>query len=251
MRVVCVFYINQQVIYSLFSFPAGTEGVWGHPAPLSAQDQNTQRGSETFKKLPARASGVEWPAMEAGDADAQLMLRYARGDARAFDLLYSNHRAGLWRYIRRMVADDAATDDVFQECWSRVIAHRADYRPEARFSTWLYRIAHNCCMDHWRRHGRRGARETVDDDAVAAAADDPAAGPLPAAIEDESSRRLAAALARLPVEQRAAFLLYVEGGMSVAEIGEAMNVNAETAKSRLRYATAKLKEMLGADAPTG
>jgi RNA polymerase sigma-70 factor (ECF subfamily) len=187
--------------------------------------------------------------MEAGDADAQLMLRYARGDARAFDLLYSNHRAGLWRFIRRTVADDAATDDVFQECWSRVIAHRGDYRPQARFATWLYRIAHNCCMDHWRRHGRRGARETADDDALAAAADDPADGPLPAALADESGRRLAAALARLPAEQRSAFLLYVEGGMSVAEIAEATNVNPETAKSRLRYATAKLKEMLGADAP--
>lgn len=187
--------------------------------------------------------------MEAGDADAQLMLRYANGDVRAFDLLYANHRAGLWRFIRRTVADDAATDDVFQECWSRVIAHRADYRPEARFATWLYRIAHNCCMDHWRRRGRRSARESADEDAIAVAMDDPAAGPLPAAIADESGRRLAAALARLPEEQRSAFLLYVEGGLSVAEIGESMNVNAETAKSRLRYAVAKLKEMLGADAP--
>lgn len=186
--------------------------------------------------------------MEAGDADAQLMLRYARGDARAFDRLYANHRAGLWRFIRRSVADNAATDDVFQECWSRVIAHRTDYRPEARFATWLYRIAHNCCMDHWRRHGRRGARETADEDAVAAAADDPAGGPLPEAIADESGRRLAAALAQLPPEQREAFLLYVEGGMSVAEIGETTGVNAETAKSRLRYAVAKLKQTLGDEA---
>jgi RNA polymerase sigma-70 factor (ECF subfamily) len=187
--------------------------------------------------------------MEAGDADAQLMLRYAQGDARAFDLLYANHRTGLWRFIRRTVGDDAATDDVFQECWSRVIAHRAEYRPEARFATWLYRIAHNCCMDHWRRRGRRGARESADDDAVAAAADDPAAGPLPAAIADESGRRLTEALARLPPEQRQAFLLYVEGGLSVTEIGAATGVDPEGAKSRLRYAVAKLKEMLGADAP--
>lgn len=187
--------------------------------------------------------------MEAGDADAQLMLRYARGDARAFDVLYAHHRAGLWRFIRRTVADDVATDDVFQECWSRVIAHRADYRPEARFATWLYRIAHNCCMDHWRRHGRRSTRESADEDAIAGAIADPAAAPLPAAIADQSARRLAAALARLPEEQRGAFLLYVEGGLSVAEIGEATGVSAEAAKSRLRYAVAKLKEMLGADAP--
>lgn len=187
--------------------------------------------------------------MEAGDADAQLMLRYAQGDARAFDQLYANHRAGLWRFVRRTVGEDAATDDVFQECWSRVIAHRGEYRPEARFATWLYRIAHNCCMDHWRRRGRRGARESADDEAIAAAADDPAAGPLPAAIAVESGRRLTQALERLPPEQRMAFLLYVEGGLSVAEIGAATGVGPEAAKSRLRYAVAKLKEMLGADAP--
>ncbi|MGQ0383875.1 MAG: sigma-70 family RNA polymerase sigma factor [Gammaproteobacteria bacterium] len=186
--------------------------------------------------------------MEAGDADAQLMLRYAGGDARAFDLLYANQRLALWRYIRRTVGDDAATDDVFQECWSRVIANRARYRPEARFATWLYRIAHNCCMDFWRRSGRRGARETADDEAVAAASA-PAPGPLQSALAQESGARLAAALAELPDEQKGAFLLYVEGGLSVAEIGEATGVNAETAKSRLRYAVAKLKEKLGADAP--
>ena len=70
-----------------------------------------------------------------GDADAQLMLRYAAGDARAFDALYDGHRRALWRFIRRSVPDAAATDDVFQECWSRVIAHREAYRPEARFAT--------------------------------------------------------------------------------------------------------------------
>lgn len=187
--------------------------------------------------------------MEAGDADAQLMLRYAAGDARAFDRLYANHRAALWRFIRRTVGDPAATDDVFQDCWSRVIAHRAQYRPTARFATWLYRVAHNCCMDHWRKSGRRAARESADDDAIAQAPGDPAGGPEETALAGEAAARLTAALARLPEEQRHAFLLYVEGGLSVTEIGEVTGVNPETAKSRLRYAVARLKETLGADAP--
>src|SRR5688572_31641669 len=129
-----------------------------------------------------------------GDADAQLMLRYAAGDARAFDALYDGHRRALWRFIRRSVPDAAATDDVFQECWSRVIAHRESYRPEARFATWLYRIAHNCCMDHWRRsgrRGRRGTRETADEDAVLEAAGDAASGPLEMALQGEAGERLA------------------------------------------------------------
>ena len=187
--------------------------------------------------------------MGEGDADAQLMLRYAAGDARAFDALYATHRSALWRFIRRSVQDAAATDDVFQECWSRVITHRESYRPEARFVTWLYRIAHNCCMDHWRRSGRRNTREAADDDAIEAAADERSAGPLEAVLEGESVERLAAALEQLPQEQRAAFLLYVEGGLSVTEIGQATGVNAETAKSRLRYAVARLKRALAEAAP--
>ena len=186
--------------------------------------------------------------MGEGDADAQLMLRYAAGDARAFDELYATHRGGLWRFIRRSVRDAAATDDVFQDCWSRVIAHRENYRPEARFATWLYRIAHNCCVDYWRRSGRREAREAADEAAMLAAADDPAAEPLESALAGEARERLFGAIDRLPEEQRSTFLLYVEGGLSVAEIGEAMGVGAETAKSRLRYAVARLKQALVADA---
>ena len=182
-------------------------------------------------------------------ADAQLMLLYAAGDARAFEELYERNRAGLWRFIRRLVRDPAATDDVFQECWLRVIGNREHYRPTARFTTWLYRIAHNCCMDHWRKSGRRAARETLDDDAIAAAADAPATNPLAIAIAGEAHERLGIALEGLPEEQRVAFLLYVEAGMSVAEIAEQTGVNAETAKSRLRYAAARLKEALGNDAP--
>ena len=183
--------------------------------------------------------------MEAGDADAQLMQRYAAGDAGAFDRLYDSYRAAVWRYVRRLVQDPAAADDVFQECWMRVIANRGSYRPQARFATWLFRIAHNCCMDHWRRTGRRGARETADDEAVAAAADPAPDAPQAAALAVEDERRLAAALAELPEEQRAAFLLYVEGGLSVAEIADATGTGAETAKSRLRYAVARLKQALG------
>jgi RNA polymerase sigma-70 factor (ECF subfamily) len=189
--------------------------------------------------------------MEERDADAQLMLRYAAGDAHAFEELYARNRAGLWRFIQRLVRDAAATDDVFQECWSRVIGGRKRYRPTARFTTWLYRIAHNCCMDHWRRSARRAAHETTDDDAIAAAADAPGSGPFAIAVADDARGRLTLALARLPQEQRVAFLLYVEGGLSVVEIAEQTGAGVETAKSRLRYAVARLKEALGNDAPLG
>jgi hypothetical protein len=76
---------------------------------LPARLQRSNRAGAAFR--------VEWPAMKEGDVGAQLMLRYAAGDARAFDELYAAHRGALWRFIRRSVREPAATDDVFQECW--------------------------------------------------------------------------------------------------------------------------------------
>jgi RNA polymerase sigma-70 factor (ECF subfamily) len=104
-------------------------------------------------------------------------------------------------------------------------------------------------MDHWRKSGRRGAREEADDEAIAAAADDDSAEPLAAALTGEARERLVAALDLLPEGQRTAFLLYVEGGLSVAEIAEATGVKTEAAKSRLRYASARLRQALGEAAP--
>ncbi|MBM5810827.1 MAG: RNA polymerase sigma factor [Gammaproteobacteria bacterium] len=187
--------------------------------------------------------------MRERDADADLMLRYAAGDERAFERLYERHRRGLWRYVLRLLRNPAVADDVFQECWSRVIASRTRYRPEARFATWLWRIAHNCCMDYFRSDRRRTGRETSDEDALTVASDDPAAGPEEMAAGEQAGERLTQALGELPEAQRAVFLLYVEGGLSVSEIGELTGVGAETAKSRLRYAVARLQEALGAAAP--
>jgi RNA polymerase sigma-70 factor, ECF subfamily len=182
--------------------------------------------------------------MEQSDDDALLMQRYARGDTRAFDLLYARHRAPLWRYVQRQLAGAPAAHDVFQETWSRVVAHRAQYAPTAPFGTWLYRIAHNCCVDHWRSQARRAGRETAVDDEFLQSFGDDSAGPEQHALDCDDGQRLEQALARLPPAQRGAFLLHVEAGLSVEEIGAATGVGAETAKSRLRYAVAKLKSLL-------
>jgi len=183
--------------------------------------------------------------MEERDADAQLMLRYAAGDARAFEELYERNRAGLWRFIRHLVRDAAATDDVFQECWSRVIGNRERYRPTARFTTWLYRIAHNRLVDHWRTHARAEFVATdVDGDEpdplafVAGARGDE---PEVRAGAREQGQRIDVALSRLPPAQREAFLLHQEGGLELADIAALTGAGIETVKSRLRYALAKLR----------
>ena len=87
--------------------------------------------------------------------DGELMLRYASGDLRAFEALYGRHRSALYRYLARHTRDPEVANDIFQEVWSRVISSRSRYEPRAKFSTFLYRIAHNCFIDHCRRASAR------------------------------------------------------------------------------------------------
>jgi RNA polymerase sigma-70 factor (ECF subfamily) len=185
------------------------------------------------------------PSMSEPD-DRELMTRYASGELAAFDALYARHRASLWRFLLHQLRDRDVASDVFQEIWSRVISHRGDYVATARFSTWLYRIAHNCCVDHWRGAARLARRTIADEDGLLdSLPDDPMRGPERYAEEDEAAAALQAAVGTLPEAQRAAFLLYCEGGLTLDEIATVTGVGAETAKSRLRYAVAKLREALG------
>jgi RNA polymerase sigma-70 factor, ECF subfamily len=182
--------------------------------------------------------------MDAGE-DAALMQRYARGELAAFTQLYERHKAALYRYLLRLTKRRDAADDLFQEVWSRVIASRARYQPLAKFSTFLFSIAHNCFIDACRRAATAptaAAEELGNHEDVLP--DSEHRGPEREAQSAQTVERLRAALAQLPDEQREAFLLHEEGGLSVEEIGELTGVGMETAKSRLRYALAKLRRSL-------
>jgi len=163
------------------------------------------------------------------------MLAYRGGDAGAFETLYRRHRGALYRFVLRSLKQRAAAEELFQEVWIRVIEARSRYSPQARFTTWLYTIAHNLLVDHWRRKGLSLVQ--LDEELAIAAADNPARQ----AEARESLARLMQALEALPPAQREAFLLHEEAGLSVAEIAAATGAGEEAAKSRLRYAMAKLK----------
>ena len=96
--------------------------------------------------------------------DEQLMLAYAGGDAAAFEALYSRHKGPLFRFVLRSVKAQAQAEELFQEVWMRAIEARARYRPEAKFSTWLYTIAHNRMVDHWRSRGLVVVSSSDDED---------------------------------------------------------------------------------------
>jgi len=177
-------------------------------------------------------------------SDHDLMTAYGGGDAAAFAELYARHKGPLFRYFRRQCGNDQRTDELFQETWARVIKARERYKPTAKFTTWLYHIAHNLVMDYGRKKSRTPHLVAVnnDEEPISIESSEPSQDQLADAAL--LRRRLLAAIGSLPEDQRSAFLLKEEGGLSLVEIGEVLGVGRETVKSRLRYATQKLRAAL-------
>ncbi len=179
--------------------------------------------------------------------DEQLVQRFAAGDALAFETLYQRHELKVWRFIQRSVRNQATAEDLMQEVWFAVARQADRYQPTARFTTWLFTLAHHRLIDNHRAAQRNPGRDPIMDGAenpVEQIADDASCGPLQQTVADSQARALIAAVEQLPDEQREAFLLQAEGEQSVAEIASATGVSFETVKSRLRYARTKLREML-------
>ena len=184
------------------------------------------------------------PRMGHEPDDSALMLRYQDGDVAAFETLYRRHTDSLYRYLLRLSGHRATAEDIFQEAWGKIIRSRASYRPTAQFSTFLYRVAHNCFIDHVRRNKRHAYNTELNPELHS----DPGEQPEMAAERSLAKERLHSALGDLPEEQRDAFLLHEEGGLSVDQIATVTDCNRETAKSRLRYAVNKLRAAI--DEPT-
>ena len=180
--------------------------------------------------------------MQAEPTDEELMLAYGAGDVSAFQTLYSRHRGPLFRHLGRQVRDTALAEELFQDVWQRVITARDRYRPDAKFGTWLYQIAHNRVTDHWRSKQHR-PDAPADADEMAARVPDPDT-PERQLSAFEERRRLQLALEELPEDQREVVLLRLEQELSLEEIGEITGVGRETVKSRLRYAMDKLRARL-------
>lgn len=187
--------------------------------------------------LPRTAAVAYALAMDHTPEDSALMLRYRDGDTAAFEILYRRHNDSLYRYLLRLCRHRDNADDIFQEVWGKIIKAADRYRPTAKFSTFLYRVAHNCFIDHVRRNKRHTHAGNLEPDAQ------PDPGDLPEIMAERSlaRERLELALQDLPDEQRDVFLLHEEAGLSLDEIATITGCNRETTKSRLRYAVKKLR----------
>lgn len=181
------------------------------------------------------------------DSDEALLQRYARGEAAAFAQLYRRHELRVWRYLMRNVGNRATAEELMQEVWFAVAREAADFRPLARFTTWLFTIAHNRMIDSLRTRRSHTSLETLGYESelvVGQLTSDPAAGPLAVVLARDQAGALARALAQLPHEQRDPLLLQLEGSLGVEEIAAITRANFETTRSRLRYAREKLRELL-------
>lgn len=183
-------------------------------------------------------------------SDEELMLVYRDGDAGAFDTLYRRHKGPVYRYMLRQCRDAGVADELFQDVWMNLIRARESYTVQAKFTTYIYTMAHNRLIDHYRKHGQAQWVSFDNDSEDAPVVAEPVAAP-----RDEPERHLAVKqqaaellrlLGELPPPQREAFVMQYEGGMSVEEIAGATGVTRETAKSRLRYALAKIRQGLTA-----
>ncbi|MDH3409810.1 MAG: sigma-70 family RNA polymerase sigma factor, partial [Gammaproteobacteria bacterium] len=159
------------------------------------------------------------------------------GDVAAFETLYERHKDALYRYLLRLCRHRDQAEDIFQEVWGKIIKARDAYRPTAKFTTFLYRVAHNCFIDHIRRNKRHTQTIDIEPDSQ------PDSGEQPEVQTERSlaRRRLNAALLELPDEQRDVFLLHEEAGLDLEQIASITGSNRETTKSRLRYAVRKLR----------
>lgn len=182
--------------------------------------------------------------------DADLLRAHAAGDPHAFGELYDRYDRPCFQFIRRVLgsAHADAAEDLHQETWLSVAKSAAVFDPKkASFPAWLYTVARNKVWDHFRRQ-KVAVLVSAEDDA-AMSVSDPGPTPLEQVEARQLAQRLVAAVEALPIEQRATFVMFAIGGLSLEEIAYAAGVGVETAKSRLRYARAKLRQGQAADRP--
>ncbi|MGY4532689.1 RNA polymerase sigma-70 factor (ECF subfamily) [Pseudomonas sp. TE3786] len=175
--------------------------------------------------------------------DAELLRRYRQGDSQAFAVLYERHRLGLFRFLCGLCNDAALAEEIFQETWMSLIRSESQQREAVQFTTWLYQIARNRLIDHWRKHGKRQSLQDEYDEQQHGEVDRQP-NPEQQLSLTRDQQRLQAALADLPAEQREVFLLRAHGDLELNEIAALTQTPAETVKSRLRYALSKLRRLL-------
>lgn len=195
-----------------------------------------------------REHGVSEPL-----SDEALMEAFQRGDTRAFEHLLRKHRRPVYNFIHRQVGHSATAEDLMQEVFLRIIKGASSYKREAKFTTWIYTIARNLCVDHTRRAKHRRAA-SLDQPLAGSNGEqrgtmgDHVADSGPAVdrqvIGQQLKGRIEEAVARLNEEQREVFLMREYLNLPFKEIADIVGCPENTVKSRMRYALERLRQEL-------
>lgn len=190
------------------------------------------------------------PIMSEPATDEVLMLRYKDGDLNAFEILIEKYQQPLFAFVYRFCNDYHQAQDLAQEVFLRVIRNSRQYEPRAKFTTYLYTVAHNICIDYVRRMKKRRSvslSDPLDADGDLTLGDsmkDERANPERDFNQKGFEQALQKAIKELPEEQREVFLLREQMHLPFEEIGKIVGCVPSTAKSRMRYALQSIREKL-------
>jgi RNA polymerase sigma-70 factor (ECF subfamily) len=186
--------------------------------------------------------------------DEALMVRFQGGDRSAFTVLVRRHQSGLYNFAFRQLRSSPAAEEVVQDAFVRVVHNATEFKHASRFSTWLYTITRNLCIDHARKRAlrnhpsldeaKRDGRDGGDGPTLGERTADGRANVERSAVAVEIRERLLAAVDELPDEQREVFLLREVSNVPFKEIAEIVGVPENTVKSRMRYALERLQAAL-------
>jgi RNA polymerase sigma-70 factor (ECF subfamily) len=180
--------------------------------------------------------------------DLAMVARVRGGDQEAFRVLVDRHSRAVFRLAYRLTGHEHDAEDVVQDTFLRAYRQIGQFESRASFATWLYRIAFNCAHDLLRQRPRAGTRKSLDDDgegeAIQIADPSPAANPAQQLEGRRLSERLRAAMDELSGQERAAFVMRHYDGMSIEEIGQALDLKTSAAKHSVFRAVHKLRRAL-------
>ena len=182
--------------------------------------------------------------------DADLLRAHAAGDPHAFGRLYDRYDRPCFQFLRRTLgaAHADAAEDLHQETWIAISKNAAAFDPgKASFPAWLFTIARHKVFDHLRR--QKVAMLASGGDDAAMTIPDPGPTPLEQATSRELAGKIVDAVEALPLAQRETFVMFAHAGLSLEDVAQATGVPVETAKSRLRYARASLRQALADERP--
>ena len=197
-------------------------------------------GQSAQRAAPVRSAPRPAESLALSDLDTQLMMRVREGCPEAANTLVRRNFDRVARYVSRVLGNQRAIEDISQEVFLNVLSSAPRYKPTARFSTWLYRVATNTALSHLSRNGRQSAHDVHEQDRAGGAAP-----PDHQMSLDEVRARVTAAVDDLPINQRVALTLFEYEDLTYQQIATVMDLTVEAVRCLLNRARSTLRQKLG------